>query len=167
MFPAPLRDSWEGHGLDNILCVDGVVDARRTFRGSIPANNFPLTIGSNNSTPTAQNGISFRGLIDEPMIGTAPCPRQKSNSASTSNLIRKSLRPESVVDTFGGCADPSALRASLRVHRPEVRAIERPSKRRLVHHQPRRQDHGPGKSKLLLSSLLSGPFGEDYVTIIA
>jgi RNA polymerase sigma factor (sigma-70 family) len=55
-------------GLNNSLYVDGRLNARSRSRGRVPPTPYPLTIGCNGSTPPQQNGDSFRGLIDEPMI---------------------------------------------------------------------------------------------------
>jgi hypothetical protein len=56
-------------GQEERLYVDGTANARLRGRaGGLPATTYPVTIGSNYSTPAEEQGISFRGLIDEPML---------------------------------------------------------------------------------------------------
>ena len=38
------------------------------WKKPVPSNSFNLIIGSNRSTPSEESGLSFIGLIDEPMM---------------------------------------------------------------------------------------------------
>jgi RNA polymerase sigma factor (sigma-70 family) len=60
------------NGTEEVLYVDGVRQKQvARWKGKVPANSFDLTIGMNLANPTieyGEEGASFDGLIDEPMI---------------------------------------------------------------------------------------------------
>jgi RNA polymerase sigma factor (sigma-70 family) len=56
-------------GNEEIVYVDGrPVGSPVPWKKPVPSNSFNLTIGSNRSTPSEESGLSFIGLIDEPMM---------------------------------------------------------------------------------------------------
>jgi RNA polymerase sigma factor (sigma-70 family) len=56
-------------GNEEIVYVDGrPMGSPVPWKKPVPSNSFNLTIGSNRSTPSEESGLSFIGLIDEPMM---------------------------------------------------------------------------------------------------
>jgi hypothetical protein len=56
-------------GNEEIVYVDGrPMGSPVPWKKPVPSNSFNLIIGSNRSTPSEESGLSFIGLIDEPMM---------------------------------------------------------------------------------------------------
>jgi hypothetical protein len=56
-------------GNEEIVYVDGrPMGSPVPWKSTVPSNSFNLIIGSNRSTPSEESGLSFIGLIDEPMM---------------------------------------------------------------------------------------------------
>jgi hypothetical protein len=57
------------NGIRQMLFIDSQYQKQMPqWNGIVLPNEFDLTIGSNRSTPPEENGVSFRGFIDEPMV---------------------------------------------------------------------------------------------------